>query len=468
MQTVEKTVDLNAALEDISCRVEVNNGQPLGHVRFRNVNSGILRAVKLRGYGTNAFGERVPANGSSTFTVLLQDLNLSPGAQSPDFTFSLPSAEIRNLFLQEDQTVFADGSMHSHREELPHAYQLSLLSGVGQEGTVLQYLRTIESSAVCLYQPQEDGWICICGRWNTADAQHCARCRTPRSRLLTLSDLDEVAQFLTKRREQETERLRKTQEKAHRAQEEYRLREQERQKRTKRRTKIIAAAVCLLLILLAGALIFNQTLLSSRVVYDTAEKMARAVEGVWTPEDGGEDLTIGYGTVSDPELGDVQIGYIPSRGIFYIGDEKYIVRRAEDGIRLEKGDRLYEKTAVPQEEPDAAEDTQFEADVSSSAPIDTVTTGEKNALETALQYLNRLGGFSRQGLKKQLEFEGYTSGEIDYALLHCGANWREQAAISASQYLSTMPFSRQDLIEQLEYEGFTYDQAVYGVEQNGY
>ena len=76
--------------------------------------------------------------------------------------------------------------------------------------------------------------------------------------------------------------------------------------------------------------------------------------------------------------------------------------------------------------------------------------------------------FSYSGLVKQLEFEGYTNSEAVYAANNCGADWYEQAALSAKEYLDVMPFSRQGLIEQLEYEGFTYDQAVYGVEQNGY
>lgn len=98
----------------------------------------------------------------------------------------------------------------------------------------------------------------------------------------------------------------------------------------------------------------------------------------------------------------------------------------------------------------------------------TITTGEKNALQSAKDYLNYLGGFSYEGLVEQLEFEGYTHSEAVYAADNCGADWKEQAAIKAKQYLDVMSFSRQGLIEQLEFEGFTYGQAVYGVEQNGY
>lgn len=477
MQTIEKTVDQNAMLEELSCRAEVRNGQPIGFLRFRNLGGGRLRAVKLRGYGTNAFGECVCVNGSSAFTVLLQDLDIPPHAMSPELTFPLPAAEMRAVTLQEDMTKFADGTIHTHAESAPRPYQIEELSGAGQEGMVLQYLRTITSSAVCLYAEREDGWICLCGRWNERGAESCARCGTSRKRLLTLSDLDEVAQFLKRRRRQEEEAQQKKQEETLRRAEEQRLAEERRLKRRKRLGMAITAVFCVLVMIGISAVFINYALLSSRGTYDSAEQMAHALEGVWAPEGGGaeDELILGYGYVKDPELGDVQIGYIPSRGIFYIGEEKVVVRREEAKAYLEKGGRLYQKapkgpadTPPASDTSEASKEPTSEKSASSSAPRDTVTLGEKNALENALRYLNNLGGFSREGLAEQLEFEGYSSSEIDYALAHCGADWKEQAAIAASQYLNAMPFSRQGLIEQLEFEGFTHEQAVYGAEQNGY
>ena len=97
----------------------------------------------------------------------------------------------------------------------------------------------------------------------------------------------------------------------------------------------------------------------------------------------------------------------------------------------------------------------------------TPTTGEINALASALLYL-QVSSFSYSGLIDQLEYEGYTEQEAKYGADYCGADWNEQAAKSAKSYLDILPFSRSELIEQLEYEGFTHDQAVYGVEQNGY
>lgn len=96
-------------------------------------------------------------------------------------------------------------------------------------------------------------------------------------------------------------------------------------------------------------------------------------------------------------------------------------------------------------------------------PADTASAGEKNALNSAKQYL-RVMAFSYSGLVDQLKFEGYTDTEAAYAADHCDADWNEQALLSAQTYLKTMSFSKDGLVEQLEFEGFTHEQAVYGAE----
>ena len=76
--------------------------------------------------------------------------------------------------------------------------------------------------------------------------------------------------------------------------------------------------------------------------------------------------------------------------------------------------------------------------------------------------------FSRSGLIKQLEFEGYETEDATFAADNCGADWNEQAVLKAKDYLEMTAFSRDGLIKQLEFEGFTHEEAVYGAEQNGY
>ena len=76
--------------------------------------------------------------------------------------------------------------------------------------------------------------------------------------------------------------------------------------------------------------------------------------------------------------------------------------------------------------------------------------------------------FSKEGLYDQLIYEKFTSSEARYAVDNCGADWKEQAVLTAASYMKISSFSKQGLIDQLVYEKFTHDQAVYGAEQNGY
>jgi SOS response regulatory protein OraA/RecX len=97
----------------------------------------------------------------------------------------------------------------------------------------------------------------------------------------------------------------------------------------------------------------------------------------------------------------------------------------------------------------------------------TLTMGQKNALQSAYDYLDYTA-FSYKGLVAQLEYEGYSNADAVFAADRCGADWNEQAAKKAAEYLDYSSFSRQGLIDQLVYEGFSSEQATYGVTAVGY
>ena len=78
-----------------------------------------------------------------------------------------------------------------------------------------------------------------------------------------------------------------------------------------------------------------------------------------------------------------------------------------------------------------------------------------------------MGGFSHQRLVEQLEFEGYSNEDATFAADYCGADWMEQAEMSAKSYMRFMSFSRAGLIEQLQFEGFTAEQAAHGADSVG-
>ena len=117
---------------------------------------------------------------------------------------------------------------------------------------------------------------------------------------------------------------------------------------------------------------------------------------------------------------------------------------------------------------DSVKDTT-EAEQTTEAPTeaDTATLGQKNALSKAESYL-RYTSFSEPGLRDQLEYEGFSSDEIDYAMENIVVDWNEQAAAKAESYLKYSSFSREGLADQLEYEGFTAEQIEYALTAVGY
>jgi len=100
----------------------------------------------------------------------------------------------------------------------------------------------------------------------------------------------------------------------------------------------------------------------------------------------------------------------------------------------------------------------------------TATTTENinqvNARKAAASYL-AYSAFSRTGLIKQLEYEGFSKSDATYGADAQNANWNAQAAKAAKSYLSYSAFSRKGLIEQLMYEGYTLEQATFGTDSTG-
>lgn len=96
----------------------------------------------------------------------------------------------------------------------------------------------------------------------------------------------------------------------------------------------------------------------------------------------------------------------------------------------------------------------------------SVTNAQKQAIGKAQSYL-KLTGFSRKGLIKQLEFEGFATADATFAVDSLHVDWNEQAAKKGKSYLDMQHFSRKGLIDQLKFEGFTDEQAAYGATANG-
>jgi hypothetical protein len=105
--------------------------------------------------------------------------------------------------------------------------------------------------------------------------------------------------------------------------------------------------------------------------------------------------------------------------------------------------------------------------ISAAGSAQASPASQQQAVQSAKQYLG-MGGFSRTGLIKQLEYEHFSEDDATYAVDNITVDWNQQAAKSAKQYLSMGGgFSHDGLVNQLTYEGFTESQAEYGASAAG-
>jgi SOS response regulatory protein OraA/RecX len=120
-------------------------------------------------------------------------------------------------------------------------------------------------------------------------------------------------------------------------------------------------------------------------------------------------------------------------------------------------------TSTPSSNP-----TYGEGNTNTSKPTPSVPSNSTPALKTAQRYLDSeyQTGFSKKGLKEQLEFEGFTSSEIQYALDNVKVDYNQQALKAAQKYLDSEyqnGFSKEELRKQLEFEGFTSSEIQYAL-----
>jgi hypothetical protein len=159
----------------------------------------------------------------------------------------------------------------------------------------------------------------------------------------------------------------------------------------------------------------------------------------------------------------VRLSIIPTES--YIADEE--VRAEEAKAAAEEAARLQaEESARIEAEKQAEQAAKQAAEQAEKDRIAKETVSQKNAVKMAKDYLNAMP-FSRQGLIRQLEYEGFSNADATYGVDYSGANWMIQAEKMAQSYLKAMPFSWQGLINQLLYEGFSNEEAVHGVNSVG-
>ena len=140
---------------------------------------------------------------------------------------------------------------------------------------------------------------------------------------------------------------------------------------------------------------------------------------------------------------------------------------AAEGFFLYKyGPAMYEiymygdNNNITYETPDSDSGSQ------SGSQTAAATENQQKALDKANEYVDTLP-LSREGLIKQLEYDGYTTDVATYAADNCSTNWNKEAKEMAEQYMDSTTYTYKDMVQQLETEGFTKEQAKFGAKAVG-
>lgn len=93
------------------------------------------------------------------------------------------------------------------------------------------------------------------------------------------------------------------------------------------------------------------------------------------------------------------------------------------------------------------------------------TADQTQALEAARSYIT-MSYMSAEGLRKQLAFDKHPGDAITYAMDHIDADWEAEAEEAAGAYMNAgMGMSKEGLREQLMFDGFTKNQTARAIER---
>ena len=127
-----------------------------------------------------------------------------------------------------------------------------------------------------------------------------------------------------------------------------------------------------------------------------------------------------------------------------------------------------EPTATPEVTPVPTETPEERAEREAREFLDSLPIEKRCAIEKAQSYLSHMP-FSPSGLYDQLLFEGFSEEDSQFAIDHLIVDWDEMCYEKAVSYITNVGgFSKQSLIHQLEFEGFTKKQAKKAVKKLGY
>lgn len=195
---LENSVDLNSPVEILRWDIlSKNDGNIYLNVSFRNLNQGVISAIKLELKGYNSFNELIKIEGKDTFISYIQDLDGQLGSEFiNEVPILLPKKDIRKLDISIKEVAFNNGKFIYKNEENIIERKVEYITNEDE----LKMLRQYVDNSICYGKEENDLWICVCGRPNYGKIQKCVRCNLDKEYVFTELNKEKILHEIEKQK----------------------------------------------------------------------------------------------------------------------------------------------------------------------------------------------------------------------------------------------------------------------------
>ncbi len=199
MNTITKTFDINAHIDNLRCNIEIENDTPVVLISFENISEKSITAIKFVAKGYTAFGDEIKVNDKEFFTITIQDICVSPNKTVVNLREKLPDKNIRDVVLQEYVVKFDDITVVKY--EGANEIQVDLIK-LASDATGKELVEAVEyfTSLQFEYMPVQldSGWVCACGRYNHNDLKKCSCCGASKEGAFNIKNKDFAVPLIKK------------------------------------------------------------------------------------------------------------------------------------------------------------------------------------------------------------------------------------------------------------------------------
>jgi len=203
-----ETVDLNCPVEVVEHSIEAGNSvtATTATIGFRNLSVKKIKALRLRIFCFDPFGEPVKHQGDNILEKNLLDLTIPHkqlfGKDSPVEMKNFN--DTRKIKVLVTSVLFSDDTRWDYDGTAVYEIEKAVL----RKEQLARLKEAAGDDAVCYARQEEAFWQCVCGRANLAGALKCLRCgREKANTFKHLVSVGSIKTLLEMRREEEEKKI---------------------------------------------------------------------------------------------------------------------------------------------------------------------------------------------------------------------------------------------------------------------